>query len=67
MPAIFCTREGHDDRVYLTAATWEELARKIRQHAAEMHPDLPEEEVEMMEQAVMSYKVTESLRKEMGF
>jgi hypothetical protein len=36
MPAVFCTREGHDDDVYLTAATTEELVRKVSQHAAEM-------------------------------
>jgi hypothetical protein len=44
MRAIDCS-EGHDT-VHLSAETDEELMARVREHTAEVHPDLTEEQVQ---------------------
>lgn len=46
MRAIDCT-EGHD-LVHLSAESDEELMQKVRDHAAEVHPELTEEQMQGM-------------------
>jgi predicted small metal-binding protein len=43
MRAIDCA-EGHDT-VHISAETDEELMQKVREHAADVHPDLNEEQI----------------------
>lgn len=43
MRAIDCD-QGHD-KIHLSAETDEELLEKVRQHSAEYHPDLTEEQI----------------------
>jgi hypothetical protein len=44
MRAIDCS-EGHET-VHLSAETDEELLGKVRQHAADVHPELSEEQIQ---------------------
>ena len=44
MRAIDCA-EGHDT-IHLSAETHDELLDKVRQHAAEVHPEMNEEQIQ---------------------
>jgi len=46
MRALDCS-QGHDT-IHFSAETDEELMRKVREHAAEAHPELGEEQLQGM-------------------